>query len=138
MNGIVLAASLTALSLAGPALAQVTESDWSPGGSGVDQPEIIPPGFRGRWAPNAGACSDADGVDRLYVGASGIDSYESGGRLERITQTGQSRSVKLKLSYEGEGNFWDSIQTWTLGENGDRLTIAEDGRGTSELLIRCD
>jgi hypothetical protein len=119
--------------------APIPQVDWFPGSSSIEEPEIIPAGFRGHWAPDAAACRDPDGVDRLTVVAHGVDTYESGGRLERITQSGQERAVRLKLAYEGEGNFWDVIEVWALSGDGRRLTMQREGEpGSSVTLIRCD
>lgn len=122
---------------ASAARAQVTHDNWFPGSSSISEPEVIPSAFRGAWAPNRAACNDQDGVDRMVVYPNGLDSYESGGRLERVTQAGQERSIKLKLAYEGEGNFWDSVETWTLDATGQRLAISVEGQPGSDALIRC-
>jgi hypothetical protein len=119
------------------ARAQVSEESWFPGSSSISEPEVIPPAYRGAWAPNRAACDDQDGVDRMVVYPNGVDTYESGGRLQRVTQAGQERSIKLKLAYEGEGDFWDTVETWTLDATGRRLEIAVAGRPGPETLIRC-
>jgi hypothetical protein len=125
------------LVIGSPAATQVTRNDWFPGSSSITEIEIIPSGYRGKWAPTLANCSDQDGVDHMYIYPSGIDFYESGGRLERITQAGQERSVMMKLSFEGEGGFWDRIWSVTLSPNGDRLTTAlQDGSG-AESYVRC-
>jgi hypothetical protein len=120
-----------------PAAAQ-TSHDWFPGGSGISEPEIIPPAFRGRWAPDVAGCRDEDGVSGVTVFADGVETYETGGRLERVTQAGQERSIRVKLAYEGEGEFWDSIETWTLDASFDRLTIDDSGEQDPSVMIRCD
>ena len=126
-----------ALVAAQPVAAQVTREAWFPGSSSIDEPEIIPPGFRGSWAPNEAACRDEDGVDRILIEAEGLDTYESGGRVERVTQAGQDRSIRLKIAYEGEGEFRDAVETWTLDEAGNRLAIADANEGNEVTLIRC-
>jgi hypothetical protein len=120
-----------------PAWAQASQ-DWFPGGSGISEPEIIPPAFRGRWAPDPARCRDEDGVYGLSIFATGVETYESGGRLERVTQSGQERSIKVKLAYEGEGEFWDTTETWTLDSTFQRLTIEGSTRSEPEVMIRCD
>lgn len=110
---------------------------WSPGGSSILEAEIIPPAYRGRWAPSASACADAEGVQRLSVYASGVDSCENGARLTRITQAGKPRAVLLRLSYEGEGRFSDQEEVWTLSPDGRQLEIVV-AQGRSTMLIRCD
>ena len=121
-----------------PALAQVSREGWFPGSSSISEAEVIPPSYRGTWAPSQASCKDEDGVERLAVFANGVETYESGGRLERVTQAGQDRSVRVKLAYEGEGLFWDAIELWTLDQAGTKLTIV-DGKGSrKETLIRCD
>ena len=67
----------------------------------------------------------------------GIDFYEGGGRLERITQSGQDRTVKVKLSFEGEGDFWDTIWLIRLEPGSQRLSISEDGTEWTTYQ-RCD
>jgi hypothetical protein len=123
--------------LSSSAGAQVTRESWFPGSSSISEPEVIPPAFRGTWAPTAAACRDEDGVDRYTVVAEGLDTYESGGRLERVTQAGQDRSIRLRIAYEGEGEFTDAVETWTLSESGDRLTVADGERRDPVTYLRC-
>lgn len=126
-----------AVLLSSPAGAQVTRESWFPGSSSISEPEVIPPAFRGTWAPNEAACRDEDGVDRFTVVAQGLDTYESGGRLERVTQSGEERGIRLRIAYEGEGEFTDAVETWTLNAAGDRLTVADrEGRDPSHY-VRC-
>jgi len=132
------ALALSTGALAAPASGQVSHEAWSPGSSSIAEPEVIPPAYRGRWAPNRAACADQDGVDRWEISSSGIDTYESGGRLQRVTQSGQDRSIRLKLAFEGEGEFWETIQVWSLNATGDRLSVSEDGQRKVATLIRCD
>ncbi len=132
-----LVAALGLLSASPPAAAQVSHNDWFPGSSRISEIEIIPPGFRGKWAPTLANCANQDGVDHMYIYPNGIDFYESGGRLERITQTGQERSVRMKLSFEGEGGFWDRVWTVTLSPGGDRVTIALQDGSSAENYVRC-
>ena len=120
-----------------PAPAQVTHNDWFPGSSSISEVEIIPPGFRGKWAPSLSNCADQDGVDHMYIYPNGIDFYESGGRLERITQAGQEFSVRMKLAFEGEGRFWDQIWTATLSPDRNRVTMASEDGSNPEIYVRC-
>lgn len=96
--------------------------EWSPGSSSIREKEEFPPAFRGKWAPNPEACDDLDGVEAMEIYADGIDTYESGGRLARITQSGQERTVIARLEFEGEGRFWDV--TWTMGLRPDGQSLA--------------
>lgn len=127
------ASVITILALLAWAPAQAAEGEvayeaWFPGSSSIREAEVIPPAFRGRWAPSAAACADQDGVERMTIYHDGLDTYESGGRLVRVTQSGQPRSVLLRLSYEGEGELWDREEIWSLSPDGGRLEIrrAED------------
>jgi len=128
---------LVALGLSFPAKAQVSRGDWFPGSSSVTEMEIIPPGFRGKWAPNLANCEDRDGVDHMYVYPNGIDFYESGGRLDRISQAGRERSVLMKLSFEGEGGFWDRIWRVTLSPDGQTVTISLADGSETATYVRC-
>ena len=92
----------------------VPESAWFPGTSSVDETEVIPPAYRGTWGINTAACKAEYGTERMEVKSIGADFWESGARLERVTQSGQERAIKLKLSYEGEGDFWDTVERWEL------------------------
>jgi hypothetical protein len=125
------------MAMTSPAEAQVSDRDWFPGTSSIREPERIPPAYRGTWAPDASACRDQDGVTTFQVYADGIDTYESGGRLERVTQAGQERSIRLKFAYEGEGGFWERVETWTLDERGDRLTVSDDELQNPVVFVRC-
>lgn len=116
---------------------EVSHSDWFPGSSSVTEEEVMPSGFRGKWAPNSANCSDPDGVENMFIYAQGIDFYESGGRLDRVTQAGQTRSIRMKLAFEGEGGFWDVIWTATLAEDGRSVRISEDGREGSATYVKC-
>lgn len=116
--------------------AQVTDEEWFPGTSSVTEAEVIPPAYRGVWAPSERDCRDEDGVNRFTVYSSGVDTYESGGRLDRVTQAGQERSISLKLSYEGEGRFWDNVETWTLDSSGRQLVL--EANGASSTFVRCE
>ncbi|MDP2258455.1 MAG: hypothetical protein Q8J89_01885 [Caulobacter sp.] len=132
--------ALSALLTSGGSSVAATElprEAWSPGGSSILEAEIIPPAYRGRWAPSASACADVEGVQRLVVYVNGVDSYENGGRLTRITQAGKPRAVRLRLSYEGEGRFSDQEEVWTLSPDGRQLAISVV-QGRSAMLIRCD
>lgn len=126
------------LLLALAALAPIPYDAWFPGTSSIDEVEIIPPAYRGAWAPSVAACKDQDGVDVLTVKPGGVDFYEAGARLERVTQAGQERTIKLKLSYEGEGDFWDRVETWALNEDGSKLTITREGEGSPIALVKCE
>lgn len=123
----------------GPTAATVPigQKGWFPGSSSIREVEEVPPAYRGRWAPNSAACADQDGVDRIEIMAGGIDTYESGGRLKRVTQAGQERSIKLKLAYEGEGEFWDATETWALDQTGNRLVMADADGSNPIALKRC-
>jgi hypothetical protein len=114
----------------------VAQDAVSPGGASVLEPELFPSAYRGRWAPSEAACRDVDGVELIQVYPIGVDYHESGGRLLRVTQSGQPRSIKVRLSYEGEGQFWDGEETWTLSAEGDRLDITIDER--KQHLQRCE
>ena len=79
---VALLAVIGALGSTGASLASELNRDgWFPGSSSIQEPEIVPPAFRGRWAPSSTACADVDGVDRLTILANGVEYYESGGRL---------------------------------------------------------
>lgn len=135
---VALLAVVGALASAGASPAsELSRDSWSPGSSSIQEPEIVPPAFRGRWAPSAGACADVDGVDSLTIFANGVDYYESGGRLEQVTQAGQARAVRLRIAYEGEGKLWRQEEVWTLSPDGARLTIATADESPT-TAIRCD
>ena len=126
------------LLLAVPAAAQDTDySEWFPGGSSVLEPELFPFGFRGSWAPSAEACTDIEGNERMQIHSDGIDFYEGGARLERITQAGRDRTVKVKLSFEGEGEFWEAVWLIRLEPGSDRLAVSED-EADWRSYQRCD
>lgn len=115
----------------------VSELDWFPGSSSVAEEEVIPPGFQGAWAPNKADCDDPYGVERMVVHPHGIDFYESGGRLDRVTQAGQDRSIKMKLSFEGEGGFWNVVWTATLMPDGKSVSIIQEGKESGATYIKC-
>ena len=116
---------------------QVDYSDWFPGSSSVTEIEQIPFGFRGKWAPKVANCADQDGVEHMHVYPNGIDFYESGGRLERITQAGQDRTVLMKLSFEGEGGFWDRIWKAALSESGKSVVVSLEDGSSAETYQKC-
>ncbi|HEX5258980.1 MAG TPA: hypothetical protein VFW35_09400 [Sphingomicrobium sp.] len=106
---------------------------WFPGTSSIDEPEVIPPAFRGRWAPTPASCNAKDRVDAIVVKPGGVNFYEAGARLQRVTQAGRDRSIRLKLAYEGEGEFWDSVETWTLSKDGSKVTIVKGTESPIDL-----
>jgi hypothetical protein len=131
-------AILLAACWAGSAGAQESDyAEWFPGGSSTQEPEQFPFGFRGQWAPSDAACRDIDGNDRIEIYPNGIDFYEGGARLERITQAGQDRTVKVKLSFEGEGEFWEAVWLLRLGAGSQRLSVSED-ESAWRTYQRCD
>lgn len=136
------AAAVGVLGMCGSANAQAAAAlpheAWFPGTSKIGEVEIIPSGYRGKWAPSLTSCVEQYGVGRVTILPFGLDTYESGGRLVRITQSGQPRSVRLKLSHEGEGRFWDREEVWTLDETGRRLTILGDDNKSGVTLVRCN
>jgi hypothetical protein len=131
-------ASIFAPLLVAAAVAPLPYDAWFPGTSSIDEMEIIPPAYRGIWAPSAAACKDQDGVDLIAVKPKGVDFYEAGARLERVTQAGQDRTIKLKLSYEGEGEFWDRVEVLALNEDGSKLTIQREGEASPVRSIKCE
>jgi hypothetical protein len=118
-------------------LAPVPYNSWFPGTSSIDELEIIPPAYRGRWAPSRADCEKQDAVEVLTVKRGGVDSYEAGARLERVTQAGQERTIKVRLSYEGEGRFWDRVETWQLNSDGSKLSITNEGESSVTPLVKC-
>ena len=137
LSAQLLAICVLELGFATPLAAEVQERDWFPGTSSIEEKEVIPPGYQGTWAPTPEACSDPDGVTQIHVSSAGVDTYESGGRLERVTQAGQERSIKLKLAFEGEGEFWDAVEIWTINEAGNRLTRANEQGHRPTTYVHC-
>jgi hypothetical protein len=119
------------------ALAPIPYDSWFPGTSSIDEVEIRPPAYRGLWGPSEAACTEQNRVELISVKAGGVDFYEAGARLQRVTQAGQERTIKLKLSYEGEGDFWDRVEIWALNEDGSQLTIALEGENSPTVLLNC-
>lgn len=115
-----------------------SRADWFPGSSSVMEEEVIPKGFRGQWAPSKAECTDPDGVEIMSVYPQGIDFYESGGRLDRVTQAGQDRTILMKLSFEGEGGFWDRVWTAALSSDGRSVFLRENGKKGGERYVKCD
>jgi hypothetical protein len=126
----------TALLAATPAAAQLPRATWDPGSSSVTEQEIIPPAYRGAWAPTAEQCGNENNIGRIVIYPNGVDVGEAGGRLEQVTQGRQDRSVRLRLAFEGEGRFWDLVWTLTLNRDGQQLTLVS-GESVPDLLIRC-
>lgn len=111
--------------------------DWFPGSSSVTEEEVITPGFQGAWVFSREVCDDRYGIERMVVHPRGIDFYESGGRLDRVTPSGQDRSVKMKLSFEGEGGFWDVFWTATLMPDGKSVFIIQEGEENGANYVKC-
>lgn len=131
--------ALLAFFVGGTLSAQSSDySEWFPGTSSVLDPEIIPYGFRGTWAPDISDCKDKNGVALMTVYHDGIDFYESGARLRRITQSGQFRSVKMRLEFEGEGDFWDRTWNVMLSHDSKSMVIQQDGSGSEVTYVRCE
>jgi len=126
-----------ALAIGAPAGAQVAERDWFPGTSSIREAEIIPPAYRGIWGQSDAHCRAHDGNGRIEVMAHGLDTEETGARLERVAQAGAERSIRVRLAHEGEGEFWESVETWTLDPSGERLTIVHEAHRSTMILVRC-
>ena len=94
-------------------------------------------GDRGRSAHPCRQVPDRNAIEKISVYPRGVDYYESGGRLDRVTQSGQDRAIKVKLSYEGEGAFWDRIEIWTLNAKGDQLSMTDDDGANAIVWYRC-
>lgn len=105
--------------------AAVPYEAWFLGTSSIDEPEVIPPAYRGLWAPCISACKDQYDVEVMSVKPGGADFYE-----------GQERTIKLKLSYEGEGGFWDRTETWALNADGSKMSITR-GDDLPFSLVKC-
>ena len=118
-------------------LAELPYETWFPGTSKIDEVEAIPAAYRGVWGTNVAACKAEFGIDRIEVKHGGINYWEAGARLERVTQAGQERTIKLKLSYEGEGTFWDRTETWLLNEDGTSLTMTAEGGDGPMTFVKC-
>ena len=130
-------ALLAVAGMASPSAAQVSYEAWFPGTSSVTEEEVVPLAYRGNWASSAQGCSDPNAIEKISIYPRGVDYYESGGRLDRVTQSGQDRAIKLKLSYEGEGGFWDRIEIWTLNAKGDQLSMTDDDGANAIVWYRC-
>ncbi len=138
-----LAVSFLALAAQGaiakPPTKELVYSEWFPGSSSAEELEQFPPAFRGKWAPDQKACEDKDGVNALFVYPNGLDTYESGGSLQRITQYGQDRTVLTKLAFEGEGGFWDLEWAMQLNADGSKLTTWVGQIETEKnTYLKCD
>jgi hypothetical protein len=113
------------------------ERPWDPGSSSIAFPDIIPTAFVGEWAPDAAECRDSERTSGLYVRPEGVDTYETGARLERITRAGPER---MRLSYEGEGSLWDALEVWALNADHTQLVIRDEtdkAKPTTRKLVRC-
>ena len=66
----------------------------------------------------------------------GLDTYESGGRLRRISQSGADRTVIAKLEFEGEGRFWDAQWFVYVSPNNQLLRIWVEGKEDNKITYR--
>lgn len=89
------------------------------------------------WGTNTAACKAKDGTERIQVRAAGVDYWEAGARLMRVTQAGRDRTIKLKLSYEGEGDFWDKVEIWQISGDGNTLTMSSEDATTASTFVKC-
>lgn len=111
---------------------------WFPGTSSIRDAELIPWGFQGQWGDSAGACSAQEPTGLMTIYADGIDTYESGGRLRRITQAGQDRSVVMRLDFEGEGTFWEQTYQFTLSPDYRSVRVIDTKDAKSDFTYtRC-
>ena len=113
-----------------------SEEDWFPGTSSVRENELFPRAYLGKWAPTAKDCADPDGVQALHIYPLGLDTYESGGRLRRITQSGEDRTVIARLEFEGEGRFWDVQWIVFVSPNNQTLRVWVEGKEDIKVTYR--
>ena len=97
----------------------------------------IPLAFRGTWAGSAAMCRDRNSTGRAKVHATGVDYFESAGRVERVTPSARRRSINVAFSYEGEGQAWRRSEYWALSGRGDRLTMRPKDGGATSHWLRC-
>lgn len=122
-------------------------------GTGPRQAKIfhdeIPKVFQGMWAPSLALCSDADGVETVFIDAESVNYYEGNDYLllgiafgGAMTKPGGSGSLF-------NGRFTSRMETNILGEHNIRMEIddthknvllrypiAEDGEPVSSREVR--
>jgi hypothetical protein len=95
----------------------------------------IPNAFQGVWATSERHCSPG-GESRLVISETGIDFYESRGRILGIAA---AEETQLALIYEasGEGQVWLEARQFEISENGQTLTEVT-GRRRGLVRHRCE
>ena len=109
--------------------AQVPDASPTPAATAA----VIPAAFRGRWGASRAKCGDGE-EQALTITPALLRFYESEGRVKRVAPLGP-RAISVRSRYSGEGESWENVQTLTLSESGEGLTIAS--MGTSAIRVKC-
>lgn len=95
----------------------------------------IPEQFRGTWAATAAHCAAVGAESKLSIHKTGIDFYESRGRLLAIAVDGETE-LALLIELSGEGDTWLEAMRFTLSEDHHTLTDVT-GRRRGSVRVRC-
>jgi len=107
--------------------------------SALDAAELqstVPEHFRGTWAASVADCSATSAESKLTIRETGIDFYESRGRILAIATEG-TNELALLIEVTGEGQRWLDATQFTLSRDGQKLTDVT-GRRRTTVRIRCE
>jgi len=110
-----------------------SESSSGPGGTKPAK-SALPFAFRGKWTGKGQNCADARSDMMLTAGATELRFYESVGTLISVEGAGPG-AIIVTAKYEGEGQSWTQRQKLTLSNDGNRLSILN--QGVTTVRKRC-
>ena len=98
--------------------------------------KTVPEHFRGTWASSVKDCDAIGAESKLTIGETGIDFYESRGRILAIATEG-TNELGLLMELTGEGKTWLDARKFTLSQDGQTLTYDTGGEHTV-VRMRCE
>ncbi len=100
--------------------------------------ETIPEEFHGVWAKGIERCDvkkyDYEGSHRIYIDATSIGYYESGGKVKKIERTGES-TLNITLRMSGEGGEWELKEFLSLSP--DKKILTQGSESHRVQRVRC-
>lgn len=97
----------------------------------------FPVKYRGRWAIEAADCSKQRGVETttMTIASDQAQFYESRAKITSATADGDT--LTAKLTWDGEGQTWDSQTVFTLKDGGKRLVRADADPAEALTYTKC-
>lgn len=83
---------------------------------------VIPARYHGTWDGTEADCARPSSETRLMVGPRLLNFYESTGAVEAVSEDAAG-TLRVRISFTGEGEKWRETRNLTLSPAGDALTV---------------